>query len=315
MKHIFVTLYYFEQMGLREKIINGESGIVFYGLTPPKINTEEDKIREIAQKQIERIKNIDIDGLILYDLQDESARNPASRPFPFQAAMQPDEYGNRYLNSLDIPRIIYKSVGKFTESSFEEWVAKTNSGYVVLVGTPSKNHSSGISLKQAYKISRKYSGSFIMGGVTIPERHKKSEDEHLRILNKSGEGCRFFVSQCIYDVYGAKNFLSDYYYSCIHQNKKISPIIFSLTPCGSVKTLEFTKWLGIEIPKWLENDLKYSGNTLTKSVEACKNIAKELADYCLSKNIPAGFNIESVAIRKEEIEASIELVKWIRSMF
>jgi hypothetical protein len=74
------------------------------------------------------------------------------------------------------------------------------------------------------------------------------------------------------------------------------------------------EWLGIDIPKWLNNDLKHSNNILSKSIDICKTIAKELIDYSASKNIPIGFNIESVAIRKEEIEASIELVKEIKGL-
>jgi hypothetical protein len=74
------------------------------------------------------------------------------------------------------------------------------------------------------------------------------------------------------------------------------------------------EWLGIDIPKWLNNDLKHSNNILSKSINICKTIAMELIDYSASKNIPIGFNVESVAIRKEEIEASIELLKDIKGL-
>ena len=36
--------------------------------------------------------------------------------------------------------------------------------------------------------------------------------------------------------------------------------------------------------------------------------------FCTEKHIPIGFNIESVAIRKEEIEASVELVGSVRAL-
>jgi len=61
-------------------------------------------------------------------------------------------------------------------------------------------------------------------------------------------------------VINPKYLLSDYYYYyyySIENNRAIAPIIFTLTPCGSLKSLEFMKWLGIDIPKWLSNDLKY----------------------------------------------------------
>ena len=65
-------------------------------------------------------------------------------------------------------------------------------------------------------------------------------------------------------------FISDYYYSANELKKRFSPDCFTLTPCGSVKTLEFMQWLGIGIPKWMENDLNHSKDTLGKSIELCK---------------------------------------------
>lgn len=51
---------------LRDRLLNKESGFLFYGLTPPKVNTDKEKIRTIADKQIARIESVDIDGLVLY---------------------------------------------------------------------------------------------------------------------------------------------------------------------------------------------------------------------------------------------------------
>ncbi|OPZ92995.1 MAG: hypothetical protein BWY74_01329 [Firmicutes bacterium ADurb.Bin419] len=92
------------------------------------------------------------------------------------------------------------------------------------------------------------------------------------------------------------------------------PILFTLTPCGSLKTLEFMKWLGISIPRWLENDLMNSEDILNKSIATSKAIFSELFDFSMEKGIPIGCNIESVSVRKVEIEASIRLVNDIKSI-
>ncbi len=299
---------------LKDKIVNKESGILLYGLTPPKQNTEEEKIKLIASKQINRLKNLDIDGLVLYDIQDESSRTDAPRPFPFLQTLDPDYYSNKYLSELKVPTIIYKSVGKYKIDEFKNWINKNeaNIDCSVFVGSPSKNQYSSLSLNDAYKINKESNSSILLGGVTIPERHYKKGDEHLRILDKIDKGCCFFISQCVYNINNTKDFLSDYYYASIDNNRDLYPIIFTLTPCGSLKTLSFMQWLGIDIPKWLINDLKHSKDILSKSVDISKKIAIEILDYCQGKSIPVGFNIESVAIRKEEIESSIELLKSVR---
>jgi hypothetical protein len=53
---------------------------------------------------------------------------------------------------------------------------------------------------------------------------------------------------------------------------------------------------------------------VSRSVEMAFTIASELTEYCTAKSIPFGFNIESVAIRKEEIDASVYLINAISKM-
>ncbi len=301
---------------LEEKIKNKASGILLYGLTPPKLKTSTDKVSEIASKQINRIQSLDVDGLVLYDIQDESSRNAKPRPFPFMETLSPDVYNSNYLKGLNIPKIIYKSVGKYSERELNSWIHENSKhiDYSVFVGTPSNKQKSSLSLSDAYQINKNAESSLKLGGVTIPERHYKKNDEHIRLFSKIDKGCDFFISQCVYNINNTKNFLSDYYYSSVDNNRELRPIIFTLTPCGSIKTMEFMEWLGIDIPKWLKNDLKHSEDILSKSIDICKNIAKELLEYCQGKNIPIGFNIESVSIRKTEIEASVELLKDVKEL-
>jgi hypothetical protein len=300
---------------VKDRILKKESGLLFYGLTPPKIITSEEKIKIIAEKQIERLKGLNIDALVLYDIQDESSRTDFPRPFPFMPTLSPDYYSETYLDQLNIPKIIYKSVGKFTSDEFRCWVNQKQDliECSVFVGNPSKQQASRLSLSEAYNITQESNSSILVGGVTIPERHLKKGDEHLRLFDKIDKGCSFFISQCVYSINNTKNFLSDYYYASLAENREMVPIIFTLTPCGSLKTLHFMEWLGIDIPQWLQNELKHSNDILSNSIAICKSIAVELLDYSKSKNIPIGFNIESVAIRIDEIEASIELVKDIKS--
>ena len=299
---------------LKERILNRESGFLFYGLTPPKASTTEERVREIAEKQMARVRSLNVDALILYDLQDESSRNANPRPFPFSETLKPDIYSCNYLTDLQLPKIIYKSVGKYSATEFADWVHNADNDLSVFVGSPSKTQAENLTLRDAYRIKNEQNKQMVLGGVTIPERHHLKGDEHLRIFSKIDSGCRFFVSQCVYSVNHTLDFLSDYYYTALELQRPLVPIIFTLTPCGSVKSLEFLDWLGIDVPHWLHNDLQHSENILRQSVDICRSTASQIIDFCREKDIPMGFNIESVAIRKEEIEASVELVGSIRAL-
>lgn len=67
------------------------------------------------------------------------------------------------------------------------------------------------------------------------------------------------------------------------------------------------EWLGLHVPEDIKGELKASTNPVVRSVEMAIAIAKDLIQYCQERSIPFGFNIESVATRKEEVDASLEL--------
>lgn len=315
-KSLPVIIIHTEIIMLKDKILNKKPGIIVYGITPPKRGTDHEKVKEISKKQMERINDIAIDGLILYDIQDEEDRTTEERPFPFLETIDPQIYSDKYLNTLNVPKIIYRCVGKYGKTEFSNWIESDldEDRFSVFVGASSKNQEVNLNLKEAYDLRGELNPKLNLGGVVIPERHTKYNDEHLRIIKKIKNGCKFFVSQAVYNVEPAKNFLSDYYYYCINNNLDMVPIIINLTPCGSTKTLEFMKWLGINIPKWLENDLMNSNDILQKSLDLSKNTFEELLDFGLEKGIPIGCSIESVSNRKIEIEASIQLTKEIKDM-
>jgi hypothetical protein len=284
-----------------------------YGIVPPKKGTDAERIKAISSKQAQRLEGKNIDGFILYDIQDEALRTGEERPFPFLETLDSFSYSRDYLNPLSIPKVIYRSVGKYNREELSQFLksSSADSELTVFVGASSASQQVTMSINEAYNLRKEINHNILLGGVTIPERHKSKNDEHIRVFNKISQGCSFFVSQGVYDVNTSKDFLSDYYYLGTEKNIPLVPIIFTLTPCGSIKTLQFMKWLGISIPRWLENDLVHSDDILQKSVDYSEQSWKELKEFANEKGIPIGCNIESVAARKVEVDASIELLDRI----
>ncbi|MBB3112766.1 hypothetical protein FHS18_004868 [Paenibacillus phyllosphaerae] len=301
---------------LKESIESKKTGIITYGMTPPKKSHTPEKIAEISQKQVERLKKVDIDALILYDVQEEADRMEEERPFPYMEMLDPETYSEQYLHELDIPKIIYRCVGKYSGPELTDWIKKSSAKdrFSVFVGASSSQQQVTLGLPEAYNLCQQHNGNLTFGGVVIPERHMKKNDEHVRVVNKMKQGCNFFVSQATYNIEASKNFLSDYYHYCNENEIEMVPILFNLAPCGSTKTLEFMKWLGISIPRWLENELKYSTDVLDKSIRLTNKIFEELLDFGIEKGIPVGCSVESVSTRKVEIEASIQMVSDIKAM-
>lgn len=301
---------------LSEKIKNKETGIVLYGMTPPKENTEIERVKEIAGKHLNRIRNLSIDGIVLYDIQDESSRNEQERPFPFLPTFEPQKYSNDFLSELDLPKVLFQCVGKHSESSLSNWMHEniSNEDLAVFVGNSSSEQQVEVTMDKAFQLRKSNAIDMPVGGVAIPERHFMKGDEHERMFNKINNGVSFFTTQAVYDVEASKNMLSDYYYYAKKHNLEMAPVMMTFSPCGSRKTMEFMKWLGIHFPRWLKNDLRNSDDFLGESTETCIRTFKELLNFSLHKGIPIGCNIESVSVRKDEIDASVELLENMKAL-
>lgn len=301
---------------LSEKIAARRSGICLYGLAPPKRTSSLAALNLIAGQQVERLSRLAPDGVIVYDIQDEAGRTQEARPFPFLPTVAAQEYADEHLRALALPKIVYRCVNGDSPDSFLRWLTTEPRAPAlsVLVGPPVANLTGRLSLSDAYALVRQHAPNLTVGGIAIAERHERHKNEHERMLAKTAAGCRFFVTQAVYDVTSTLSLLSDYSLALAAASSPAAPLILTFSPCGSLKTLAFMKWLGIHFPRWLENELRFASDPLQTSLKLCQSIFREAWEYAQSKGIPLGVNVESVSIRKAEIDASFELANTLRSI-
>lgn len=290
-----------------------ESGWLLFSLTPPRQTVSSERLDRIASTTIERLNSLDLDAVVLYDIEDESDRNPQERPFPYLPTMDPSAFHTEHLRGWQGPAVIYRSVGKYEPDELAEWLASQDPSRVatVLVGASSGDKEVSITLPQAQQLWHEAGSPIPLGGVAIPERHASRGDEHERMLRKQQAGSSFFISQVVYDVDAAKDLVSDYHYGCRERRVEAAPVIFTLSVCGSLKTLAFLRWLGVHLPRWVTNELEHADNPLEESYRQCVVIAEELTAFCRRLGVPFGFNVESVSNRKVEIEASVRLASQL----
>ena len=299
-----------------ELLRRAEHGVLLYGMTPPRLTTTPERADEIAQATLTRLQGVDPDGLIIYDVDSESDRSPAPRPFPFMPMMDPAEFADRHLSGWTGPLVIYRAVGKYAEADLRSWLSTLDADRVlpVLVGAASRDQAVKTRLTDAYQLYAGLDRKPVIGGVCIAERHVGTRQEHRRMQNKRDAGCAFFVSQVCYDLDHIRDLLSDYAYTCRDQASVPSPVILTLAPCGSAKTLEFMSWLGIDVPRWLRTEIARSEDPLTESYEQCVTNARALISFCRRLRVPFGINVESLTNRKVEIDASVDLAREVRDL-
>ena len=261
-------------LSLKEKIVDTNQGVYLIGTTPPKIGTDKAQLKTIAEKLLGRLHEIEYDGVIIYDIQDESSRTNQDRPFAFKQTVDPREYSHllRNLSAQDV--ITYKSVAQRGVGEFKDWLSETKNDYdlqnVVLVGSPSSIGDIKLSLPDAYKAMAEQSDDFFLGGVTIAERHSSKQNEHERLIEKTAQGCQFFISQAVYDAQATIELITSYARTCKAQGITPQRIILTFTPCGGEKTLEFMQWLGISVPEATKWRMLDADNTLSESVRICR---------------------------------------------
>lgn len=306
-----------KQSELRTRYNDINRGVYFIGTTPPKNDTPLDEIETIAEKLLERVNDIDFDGLIVYDIQNEDSRINKPRPFPFKLTHDTRLYSSLLNKKSARPVITYKSVVQSNGDDFNQWAneAWNNFGVrdIVLVGSPSKNNDISLPLADAYKTLVDNDNDFFIGGVTIAERHASKKNEHERLIEKHKQGCNFFISQAIYNPQATIDMLTRYAIECKNQNLKPQRLILTFSPCGSKKTLEFIEWLGVNVPEATSLRILHSDSPLYESIRVCANNLQQILDAVIHYDLPLGLNIESLTNRKEEIDGSILLYKLLRS--
>lgn len=299
-------------MSLLAKLLDARGLVRLYGTTPPREGSPPEVVETAAAKLVERVKRLPLDGLVVYDIQDESRRTAVPRPFPFARTIDPRAYAKLLFARTGTPVIAYKGIGKMSEPEWRAWLDETARDYAIdtlaIVGRPtSRGARYPLSLFDAIRIAAAHERRFTIGGVAISERHGQPSSESQRMVDKASHGASFFVSQTVYHTEATIRMLSDYARDCVQAGVAPRRVVLTFAPVAREKTLAFMKWLGISIAPELEGAIRSAASPLAKSIEICRaNLARVLEQDYVGR-VPLGINVESVSINKDEIDASIDL--------
>src|SRR3954451_4296140 len=120
-------------MDLARRIAARGSEFLLFALTPPRITVTPERAQEIADVTRKRLTPLGLDGLVLYDIDDESDRNPEKRPFPFLPTIDPATFQTQYLKAWSTPVVVYRAVGKYQEADLRAWLAAQEADHSLTV--------------------------------------------------------------------------------------------------------------------------------------------------------------------------------------
>lgn len=298
-------------MDLRAKLPDARQRVLLYGTTPPRLGTAPDSVAAAAEKLAARLAELPLDGVVLYDIQDETGRTERARPFPFVGTVDPREYAKHF----KLPAIVYKALGTMDEAQWRNWLFQSRDDveFLSIVGRPASGVRYPLPLSRAIRIASE-NPSFVVGGVVIAERHDEQRSEAARLLAKGIEGCGYFISQTVYHAPPTQRLLADYLRDCRGAGAAPKRVVLTFAPVGREKTLAFLRWLGVNISADTERAILGAANPLARSIEICRDNLRRILDGAYASHIPLGVNVESVSINRDEIDASVDLFHALKEV-
>ena len=298
-------------MDLRAKLLDPAQPLLLYGSTPPRAGTPPEQVAAAADKLAARVRGLPLDGVVVYDIQDETGRTGVPRPFPFVGTIDPRDYAKRF----SLPAIVYKALGTMDEAQWRAWLEASRGEveFLSIVGRPASGVRYPLPLSRAIRIATEMK-RFVVGGVVIAERHDDQRSEAARLLAKGIEGCGYFISQAVYHAPPTQRLLADYLRDCRGAGVPPKRIVLTFAPCGREKTLAFLRWLGVNIAPETERAILGAARPLERSIQICRDNLRRILDGAYADAIPLGVNVESVSINRDEIDASVELFHALKEV-
>lgn len=303
---------------LKGKLLDPNSPVSLYGTTPPRSATSDDAVQAVAEKLAARLQDLPVDGIVVYDIQDESGRTQLPRPFAFAGTIDPRRYSRLLVTETGTPTITYKCVGDLDETGWLAWLDETSNVYgagcLSIVGRPTSGVRYPLALSTAIRLAAAHPADFTVGGVAIAERHTDLRSESARMLAKGVEGCSYFITQTVYQADATARLLNDYARDCRDAGVPPRRIVLTFAPAAREKTIAFLEWLGVRIPFETATTILGATNPIARSIEICRDNLRRILDHDYAREIPLGINVESVSINRDEIDASVELFRTLHGV-
>jgi len=304
---------------LKELIKDSTKPVCLFGAVPPPEKLGEEVAMKSADNLAKSFIDLKPDAIIVYDIQDEKSRSGEERPFPFSKTYDPRRFAKELFQRTNFETVVYQALcSERTLENFGDYLKETIQDYglknIVFVGGGS---TSSLLVPDASRLAMRHSDDFHLGGVTIPERHRDQKNEHRRVLEKSQCGVSYFTSQVIYNADNAIAFLRDYNDLCKQQSITPARIMFAFAPFGRKGTLDFLRWLGVEVASGTAERVLSRGTSelcVDESVQICRENLRRILDVhkSLKMQVPLGIAVESVSKFRDEQKAAEELFKMLR---
>ena len=300
--------------------------VIFYELLPPN-NTETISLDAYIDCAIDLLTTTEImiDAVNIPEIREDD-NNSTKRTQVYMPKMNPWVFANMLekasYNHLEV--ILNHCTVYEPWAEQQRWLNTSTQQHnirnVILVGGSSSQiqYPGPSVLEVGDYIQTHYQQEILCGGITLQTRrfHDQEKDEPFRLLTKSEHGLAFFTSQIIYEPISIKLLLRDYGHLCKERGVAPKRIFLSFAPISTLKDLEFLRWLGVSVPKAVEQELfKANIGIGWRSTKTAINILQEILNFMHKENlnVPLGLNIEHIT--RHNFELSLEFIERLGKLY
>ncbi len=308
---------------------------LFLEFATPKLENRAERFREHTTALRHLPDALEIDGVNLPEIQDESQKGERGKKRnDFQQRVPPREYAATLSESFETRFIINRVIVKARPAAQERWLIETREEYsidtIVVVGGESGNEEyPGPSVTDGNRLirdhlnegGRKYthgpvphSIDYLVGNIAIPTRRRQDFDEPERMLKKIRSGADFFTTQIIAEPNSPMKLMEDL--SQLLFLEKVTPptLMWSFTPISSKKDIDFLRWLGVYIPDQIEERLLSSDDPAAESIRWAEKIWNRLitTNQELPTPFPMGCNISIMGMRN--FDNAVKLAQTLQNV-
>ena len=134
------------------------------------------------------------------------------------------------------------------------------------------------------------------------------------MIDKTKNGCSFFTTQLLFEDKETKHLLLDYDKACKMNGIQPSRIFLSFATLEDDYDIEFFKWLGVEISKKTEDEMRKSKDMKKYTADIIKTIYSSILKLKEENkiNVPLGLNIAQINVRN--LDASLKLIRDLHEL-
>ena len=250
---------------LRDDIRRRRDGLRLCGLTPPKRRPGSDKVRESPSARLAASPRSRRTASCSTTFRTRRAARTPRAPFPFLPTLEPLDYSRDFLAALRGAARPLQVRGQPERGGACGLGRRARGGRARRVrarrSALERAGRGALGLRTAYELLGRRATPAAWAGSPSPSATPASSTR-TSAWSARAAGCRFFVSQTVFDAGATKSLLSDYALALRGARLDAGAVHPQFSPCGSVKTMEFMKWLGISFPRWLENELRTRADIL-----------------------------------------------------